>query len=300
MYLSAIRKFYMMNDISLNWERIHSYEGEHEKVAEDRPYTHSEVQQMISHTSIRNRAIILLLWSGGMRVGAIPHMRIRDLEPIDKYNIYRVTVYPKSRKSTYKTYCTPECRVSIDSYLAWRKRWGDKLHEEEPLFRQDFDTSSLAPQASQEIDGSPSRKEIKPIKVNTVRWAINNILRNSGMRSLLPKTESNPYPRSNIMLCHGLRKGFEVNAFKAGMPNIYIRRLLGQKSGLEDSYLKLSQEELLEGDNRHVGYIGIIDQLTIDDTHRLKREVQTLKIEKSKMERLEQKIAEFDRVLGLS
>ena len=40
MYLSAIRKFYMMNDITtLNRTKIHSYEGEHEKVAEDRPYT---------------------------------------------------------------------------------------------------------------------------------------------------------------------------------------------------------------------------------------------------------------------
>src|SRR5918996_499284 len=111
MYLSAIRKFYMMNEISLNWERIHSYEGEHERVAEDRPYTHSEVQQMISLTSIRNRTIILLLWSGGMRVGAIPLMRIKDLEPIDKYNIYRITVYPKSKKSKHRTYCSPECRV---------------------------------------------------------------------------------------------------------------------------------------------------------------------------------------------
>jgi hypothetical protein len=64
MYLAAIRKFYMMNDISMNWDRIHSYQGEHIKVAEDRPYTHSEVQQMISHTSIRNRAIILTLWRG--------------------------------------------------------------------------------------------------------------------------------------------------------------------------------------------------------------------------------------------
>jgi hypothetical protein len=95
-------------------------------------------------------------------------------------------------------------------------------------------------------------------------------------------------------------KVFEVNAFKAGMPNICIRRLLGQKSGLEDSYLKISDEELLEGDSKHVGFIGIIDQLTIDESQRLKREVQTLQIEKSKMERLEQKIAEFDRVLGLS
>jgi integrase len=252
MYLSAIRKFYMLNDISLNWERIHSYEGEHEKVAEDRPYTHSEVQQMISHTTFRNKAIILMLWSSGVRVGAIPLMRIRDLEPIDKYNIYRITVYPKSKKSTYKTYCSPECRAAVDSYLAWRKRWADKLDEDEPLFRQDFDTSSFSLTPPATTDGSRSRKEIKPIKVNTVRWAIHKVLKNTGMRSLIPNTENNPYRRFNILLCHGLRKGFEVNAFKAGMPNIYIRRLLGQKSGLEDSYLKISDEELLEGDSKHV------------------------------------------------
>jgi hypothetical protein len=100
------------------------------------------------------------------------------------------------------------------------------------------------------------------------------------------------------MTCHGLRKAFETNAYKAGMDHIYIRRLMGQKSGLEDSYLKLSEEELLEGDSKHVGYIGIIDQLTIDDTHRLKREVQTLRVERSEMDLLKQKMAEYDRVLA--
>ena len=77
-YLAAIRKFFVMNDISLNWDRIHSYQGENEKTTEDRPYTHSEIQQMISHTSIRNMAMILLLCSSGPRVGAIPFVRIKD------------------------------------------------------------------------------------------------------------------------------------------------------------------------------------------------------------------------------
>lgn len=101
------------------------------------------------------------------------------------------------------------------------------------------------------------------------------------------------------MMCHGLRKSFEVNAFKAGMPNIYIRRLLGQKSGLEDSYLKISDEELLEGDSKHVGYIGIIDQITISDEHRLKREVQTLRLDKSKMEEVLERINKLeDKILN--
>ena len=34
---------------------------------------------------------------------------------------------------------------------------------------------------------------------------------------------------------------------------------MGQQSGLEDAYLKLSEEELLEGDSKHAGYVDIID-----------------------------------------
>ena len=41
LYLAALNKFFAMNDITtLNWKKIHSFEGEKEKQAEDRPYTH--------------------------------------------------------------------------------------------------------------------------------------------------------------------------------------------------------------------------------------------------------------------
>ena len=70
------------------------------------------------------------------------------------------------------------------------------------------------------------------------------------------------------------------NAFKVGMNNTYIRRLMGQKAGLEDSYLKLSESDLLEGDDRHIGYIDIMDNLTLDESQRLKREIR-VKVESS-------------------
>jgi hypothetical protein len=105
----------------------------------------------------------------------------------------------------------------------------------------------------------------------------------------------------NIMQLHGLRKFFETNAFRAGMEHMYIRRLMGQKSGLEDSYsyLKLSEEELLEGDNRHIGYIGIIDQLTIDDKHRLQDKVKKPEIEVSKYDGVMARLAEMEKKIGL-
>ena len=77
------------------------------------------------------------------------------------------------------------------------------------------------------------------------------------------------------------------------------RRLLGQKSGLEDIYLKLSEEELLEGDSKHVGYVGIIDQLTIDESQRLEHEVQTLKIRSDKLDQLMDDFADMKEKLGL-
>jgi hypothetical protein len=44
-YVVAISKFYTMNDVTtLNWKKITSFMGKHEKIAEDRPYTHSEIQ----------------------------------------------------------------------------------------------------------------------------------------------------------------------------------------------------------------------------------------------------------------
>jgi hypothetical protein len=92
------------------------------------------------------------------------------------------------------------------------------------------------------------------------------------------------------MMTHGFRKFFETNAFKAGMDHMYIRRLLGQKSGLEDAYLKLSEGDLLEGDSKHIGYVDVIGQLEIDDSNRLKREVQTLRVEKNSWEELRKEV----------
>ena len=78
-YVAAVNKFYAMNDIILNWKKIRSFMGEHEKTVEDRPYTHSEIQTIIEHTTSRNKAIILLMSSGGLRVGAISTMRDQGL-----------------------------------------------------------------------------------------------------------------------------------------------------------------------------------------------------------------------------
>jgi hypothetical protein len=101
------------------------------------------------------------------------------------------------------------------------------------------------------------------------------------------------------MQCHGFRKYFETTARLAGMDLLLINRVMGHSSGLEASYLKLSEDQILEGNDKMIGYIGAIDDLTINEENRLRRQVEVLKVEKSQIDELAQTIAEVKSKLGL-
>jgi hypothetical protein len=67
-YAMGLKHFYEMNDITtLNWKRINAYQPEHEDCAEDRPYTREEIQRLLDIAQQRERAIILLMASSGIR-----------------------------------------------------------------------------------------------------------------------------------------------------------------------------------------------------------------------------------------
>jgi hypothetical protein len=71
-------------------------------------------------------------------------------------------------------------------------------------------------------------------------------------------------------------KFFETTAIKAGMSPLYVRMLMGQKSGLETSYFKPTISDLLEGNDKVIGYAPIIDALTINEENRLRQKVKQL------------------------
>jgi hypothetical protein len=144
--------------------------------------------------------------SSGPRVGALPLLRIRDLEPIDRYGIYKITYYPKSRRSRYFSFCTPECRRAIDDYLEWRERFGERLEPDTPLFRRDFNAAGDRARASR----------VKTIQVAAITKSMHNLLKSVGLRPSI-SLENNKRRRYDVMMDHGFRKFYETNAFRAGM-----------------------------------------------------------------------------------
>ena len=76
----------------------------------------------------REKMIILLLSSTGMRVGALPQIKLKNIKKWEikenNQQIYQIQVYSSSSKYRYMTFSTPECALAIDNYLDLRRRFG--------------------------------------------------------------------------------------------------------------------------------------------------------------------------------
>jgi integrase len=78
-----------------------------------RAYTKEEIKKLLSVADLRDRSIILIMVSGGLRVGALPDLQVKHYTVLDKDNnssngIGLLKVYPNSKNDSYTTLLTPE------------------------------------------------------------------------------------------------------------------------------------------------------------------------------------------------
>jgi integrase len=228
LYLAVIKKFYIVNtDFAFKWNLISMYlgnddtdttdddsdsklEGEETTTTIDRPYTKSEIRAMFNAAQdIRVKLVISLMSSAGLRCGAVNILKINDISKIEKYNIYQITAYRKSKKYSYKTFFTPECSALIDSYLEYRKNQGEILKGSSPLISEQFNT----------LDKFKVNNP-KYLSPRSIRNMINDVLiKYSSLRKKLPfdRVNNRKEGRNATKLTHGMRKFFTVECTKAGV-----------------------------------------------------------------------------------
>jgi integrase len=257
-----------MNDVVINWKKLKKFKSKHYTVVEDRPYTREQIKALVDAAPLRDKCIILLMCSAGLRMGALAYLRIRDITKIDKYQVYKINVYKKEQEQ-YETFCTPECANYIDQYLNWRQRLGKKLKPNSPLFRIVFDIAT----------------EINVPKQFTTRGISNIIYKLLDSTGIRPPTGTRQ--RTELMQTHGLRKFFKTTCINAGMNPLYSEYLMGHRSGLTKSYFKPSDMELLEGNDKAFGYISAINDLTINEEHRLTKKVNELQLKNDQILEME-------------
>jgi site-specific recombinase XerD len=247
--IAAILHFFHLNndDFNLTTNNFRMHLPPDESAYCDRPYTTAEIAQVITSCDLRTKAVVLLLCSSGMRIGALPDLRIGDLTKIPECNLYKIQVYARSKKDRYYAFCTPECAAALNSYLDYRKRYGESLTKEtSPLIREQFNGENPF------TINAP-----KFISVRGVEYMIMHALKISGIRK--PK---------EVHLSHGFRKFFKSQAESSAMKSINIELLMGHNIGVSGHYYRPTEQEVLED------YLKAVDMLTIDPTQRLQKQIQ--------------------------
>ena len=239
----------------------------------------------------RMRMIILILSSTGCRIGALPSLTLGDLTKLPDHGLYKITFYEGTNNEYYIFTTRETAHTGIDNYLLYRKRTGENIAFNEstnkwepadaPLLRQQFDVNDLL-----------QVKRPKPMKLNAIKDALAVHLVRCGLRTKEHPTEPQSIKRvrKSVSLSKGFRKRC-ISLFIEAELNHEIRELIvDHATQLDSAYYRPTEDQVLQE------YLKAEPYLTIDQSPRLKQEVETLRVQKSEMDELK---AEIDKVKAL-
>ena len=256
---SAIQFFYVANRVNLNWKHISGYIPRPDKAREDEAYNREDIQKMLNVvTGERDRFLIYLLASTGMRIGALTDLKYGDIEPLtpEGYggkHLYKVIVY-RGTRSQYYTFTSFECAEALDSYTEYRRRMGEAISGNSPLLRNTV---------SSNLPWVKKLKEVKPVKSFTD--PIYRITLKAGLRV---RTHNKQTQHKN-MLDHAFRKTCATKMIEARVEHNAKEFLLGHKvsRGLDNEYDRTPVH------NRLSEYLKAVELLTISPENILRKKL---------------------------
>ncbi|HSF50857.1 MAG TPA: hypothetical protein VLA74_08870 [Nitrososphaeraceae archaeon] len=287
-YYKVAKLFCKMNDIVINWDKLSKGLPPQKHYADDRGPTKREIEKLLQYPDVRIKPILLTMLSSGIRLGAWDYLRIQDVTPIkdQKGNVIagKIIVY-SGEHDQYTSLITPEAWFSIENWINYRKQHGEIIKPESMLMRDIWQTSERSYGAYFGLAKNPKKLQITGIK-SLIERAIRSqdlLLPNDdkypndnsydGLFSLEPlkgKNVKNGKRMRPWKSINGIRKTYKTITEQKMKP-ANIELLLGHKLGISSSYYKPNLERDILPD-----YLQVVDDLTINQEHRLKRENQRL------------------------
>jgi integrase len=270
--VAAVAKFYLINDVSLNLNRVKRFMPEQVKLRKDRGIKSDEVSKVLELASERVRALVLLLYSSGCRIGGVVGLKMGDLE--DRDDIYKITVYANT-KSEYITYVTPEGKRALATYFNIRKMHSeDTTNKNHPVIREQYNK-----------DNPLSVKYPKFTTKASLNRVLDEILQRAGIRTRMQQVE-NTRPslalyKKDVSLTTGFRKAYNTQLANSGVNLVVKELLMGHlHAGLEENYYR-PQEQYIENEYRKA-----ISALTIDPSLSMARRITSLEAENTEIQAL--------------
>lgn len=269
--LFGIKAFLEANDIDIKWKKINRLLPSKVKLSGREAWSHREIQSMlqVKNLDLKAIALVLFLSASGVRIGAIPDLKLKHLTVID--NCKMITVYPDT-KAEYMTFLTPEASEALDAYLNKRRQDGEYFDQNTPVFRARYQVASVA---------------AKPANLKSLQEIIRHILIKLGLRQRTPGR----YQRYAVQIDHGFRKYFNEQIKSTPQINLaYAEKLMGHSVTikLDDNYLAPKPDKLFDE------YQKAIPLLTIDDKQRHLTTIKKLQFENTKMIELEDRLKRLE------
>ena len=222
-YVFGVKKWFDLNGVKVNWARIEMPTAT-EIRENDRAPTKEELKQLLNHaSSSRDRAVIYIGTSSGLRIGTFLSLKLDDVD-LSYPDVARITVERKrgrkfgSKRSRgsgrfYCTFITPEAKQALQQYLKEREAAGEHLTPESPL-----------------ISDAYHKGKFISIEAYEKVWA--RLLKRAGLNE-----KSNRWYKLHI---HTLRKYFRSNCI--GIDASYREHWMGHKGlYLDASYFKAEE-----------------------------------------------------------
>ena len=251
----AIQSLCDSNDkIGINWKKIRKMLGKKQKSKTTRPYTTAEIKRMLhSVKDLRNKSIILFLSASGVRRGALPVLKMRDLKQMPN-GCLAVTVYEGSNEE-YVTFINKESNEALSLYIEQRKYRGEIITNDSPVFTAQYTNGSAKP---------------KPISEASISNMILRTKINAGVN----------FDGAPNLLCHAMRRRFNtILKMNKESNSPLIERLMGHDMKLDNSYFQPTLDDLFAEYQK-----GMAD-LTIDDSERLLAERKAIEEQRTEMEK---------------
>jgi len=274
-YINPLQMFFDVNDNEIKWKKIRRLFPAKIKATGRKAYTRDDIARMLNlEPKQRNRVIIHILASTGMRKGALPDLRIKHLKKME-HDCYSFLVYEGSTEEHW-SFLTPEASRELDLYFEERKNDGEKLDGNSPVFRMTYQIGI---------------QKVRPMSDKAIDQTVGRIVR----RARLREKNGNRYDK---MLNHGFRKRFEtIVKMNKEIPVAIAERLIGHKAYYDDrgNHIQLDENYFVpEVEQLFNFFEKVIPGLTIDNSTKKQAEIDKLKQEKKTSQNQSTKINELE------
>ena len=266
-YIKAIKLFFTMNDILVNWDKIKMGMPTVNQTSNDRIPEISEVNTLFGYHDIRIKPIVLTMLSSGIRVGAFNWLKWKHVIPIFKNNqllAAKLIVYG-GEHDQYFSFITTEAYHALKSYMHFRELHGEKITCESWLMRDQWQKIDKNHGHRIGLAGTPKKFDAEGIRrLIYDAWKVQGVITIHDANS---EEKHHPFKSS-----HGFRKFFETQC-EMVIKSEDVEILMGHgssKRGLKANYYRPKEEYLLEQ------YLKASDLLTINDSQKLKKKVEEL------------------------